>query len=185
MFRKISLLMAGLIIISAAAACSSTATTTATTTVTQSTTATVTVTNSPTAPTVTSTVTVISVAPTPTATGTPTTTAGDLSSLGSSKYEADCTFTYCHASFGPRGSSGSLNGIPADVEFGTSPLSYFGNAQNLFVFIKSFMHHPDTVSFLTDDDYVQILAFLLTQNGTLQSSDPFGLSNLASVKLNP
>jgi hypothetical protein len=75
--------------------------------------------------------------------------------------------------------------MPANVEFGKVPFSYFGNAQSLFIFAKSFMHHPDTVSFLTDNDYLQILAYLLVQNGTLKNGDLFGLSNLASVALKP
>ena len=176
MYRKLSILAAVLILIPIVAACSSGATVTVTKAVTVYSTSTV-------VPTVTSTITAITIAPAPTVTGIPTTTAGDLAAFGDSKFETNCTYTYCHASFGPNGPSGSLNGIPAEVEFAKLPLSYFGDAESLFIFIKSFMHHPDTVSFLNDDDYVQIMAFLLTQNGTLKSTDKFGLSNLSTVIL--
>jgi hypothetical protein len=75
------------------------------------------------------------------------------------------------------------SGAPANVNFSQSALTYFGTAQDMFVFIKSFMHHPDTASFLVDQDYLQIEAFLLVQNGTLKSTDMFGINNLASIKL--
>jgi len=144
------------------------------------------VTNPP--PTSSTPVATITVVPTPTLTSTATSTAlqpaGDLAMLGATKYETNCTFTYCHASFGPNGANNSpASGAPASVNFSKSALTYFGTAADLFVFIKSFMHHPDTASFLTDQDFIQIEAFLLTQNGTLTATAPFGVSNLSTIAL--
>ena len=191
MLKKLSVLMVVPLIALAFAACSTTDTTvTATVNQTQTVTNTVTtgVTSTSTTtvvlpPTSTAPVTTLTVVPPPT-TGATTTTAGDLAALGSSKYEANCTFTYCHASFGPNGANNSpASGAPANVNFSKSALTYFGTASDMFVFLKSFMHHPDTASFLTDQDFLQIEAFLLTQNGTLTSSQQFGLGNLSSIAL--
>ena len=191
MLKKLSVLMVVPLIALAFAACSTT-NTTVTATVNQTQTVTNTVTTGVTStstttvvlpPTSTAPVTTLTVVPPPT-TGATTTTAGDLALLGSSKYEANCTFTYCHASFGPNGANNSpATGAPANVNFSKSALTYFGTAADMFVFLKSFMHHPDTASFLTDQDFLQIEAFLLTQNGTLTSSQQFGLGNLSSIAL--
>jgi len=182
MFRKISLFVAILLLVSIAASCATSTTVTVTKPVTVQATSTV---NPTVTSTVTAVITAITIAPTPTATGTPSTNAGDLAALGESKYEANCTFTYCHASFGPNGASGAVNSTPAEVAFGKTALSYFGNAQALFVFVKSFMHEADTKINLTDDEYVQVLAYLLVKNGTLTNSSVFGLSNLSTVLLKP
>ncbi len=177
MYKKIALLVVALLLALTFAGCATT--TTKTVTVTQ----TADVTNTSTA---TSTViATITLAPTPTQGGTPTTTAGALAATGEGLFEANCTFTYCHASFSDPNAGGSWNAQPSPVAFGKSALSFFDDSANLFVFIKSFMHQANTKLFLTDDEYVQIIAYLLVQNGTLQQSSVFGLGNLASVKLLP
>jgi hypothetical protein len=191
MFRKFSLLVVALILVPTFAACAAktdTVTVTNMATVTQP--VTVTVTSNVTSPGVTSTATstviaTITLAPTPTVTGTPTTTAGALAATGEGLFEANCTFTYCHASFDDPNASGAFNAQPSAVAFGKSALSFFDDAGNLFVFIKSFMHQANTKLFLTDDQYAQIIAYLLVQNGTLQSSSLFGLGNMGGIKLMP
>jgi len=163
MFRKSSLFMALLLLVPVVASC---ATTPATSTVT--------VTQTP----VTTTITTVVVPnpttvlfPTPTVTSTPTSTAGQLAVLGAARYEGNCTFIYCHAGFGP----GDQPNISTPI------ISYFKNAADLFFFIKSFMHHPDTVSFLTDDEYIEVEAYLLLQNSVLNEGDLFGQGNMASI----
>jgi hypothetical protein len=180
MFRKASLFVALLVFVPLIGACSSSTTATVTATQTITTTLNSTITSTSTS---TATVTAITIAPTPTATGTPATKAGDLANFGANLYDANCTFTYCHAKFGDPTASGSLMGIPANVEFSKSAVSFFGNGDKMFVFMKSFMHHPDTASFLTDDQLVQIEAYLLTQNGDVAASAPFGLANLDTINL--
>jgi len=192
MLKKLSVLMVVPLIALAFAACSTT-NTTVTATVNQTQTVTNTVTTGVTStstttvvlpPTSTAPVTTLTVVPPPPTATTGLQPAGDLALLGSSKYEANCAFTYCHASFGPNGANNSpASGAPANVNFSKSALTYFGTATDMFVFLKSFMHHPDTASFLTDQDFLQIEAFLLTQNGTLTSSQQFGLGNLSSIAL--
>ncbi len=175
MLNKLSLVMLVPLIVLAFASCSTSTTVTKSVTVTA---------NSTVTATRTATVTAITVAPTPTATGTPTTNAADMANYGSSLYEANCAFTYCHANFGPMGANnGPASGAPAEVNFSKNALTYFGTAADLFVFMKSFMHHPDTASFMTDDQYAQVVAFLLLENGTLTATQPFGLSNLKTINL--
>jgi hypothetical protein len=176
MSKKLSLLLIASLLALTIAGCS---TTTQTVTVTQ----TSNITDTSTATSTSTLLYTITLAPTPSQTGTPTTLAGDLAATGANLYAANCAQTYCHAVAGDQAANGAFDGQPFNVSFGTSALSYFNNAANLFVFIKSFMHHPDTASFLTDDQYVQIIAYLLVQNGTLQNNSVFGLSNLASVQL--
>jgi hypothetical protein len=182
MLRKISLLMVALILVVTAASCAGTTkTVTQTKNVTVSTTIT-----SANEPVITSTKLVtLTLAPAPTITGTPTTTAGAMAAIGDGLFEANCTETYCHASYGPNGAVGSYNSIPAEQSFSKLSLSFFKDAQNLFVFTKSFMKHPGAPALLTDEQYSQIIAFVLIKNSTLQSTDIFGLGNMATIKLNP
>ncbi len=163
MFRKSSLFMAILLLVPIVASCA-----------TAPTTRTITVTQTP----ITTTITTIKVPnpttvifPTPTVTSTPTKTAGQLAAIGEARYDGNCTFTYCHAGFGP----GNQPNISTPI------ISYFKNAADLYFFMKSFMHHPDTVSFLTDDQYIEIEAYVLIQNGVLKEGDLFGAGNMASV----
>jgi hypothetical protein len=110
---------------------------------------------------------------TPTPTGPVTTTAGQLALTGAQRYVDNCTYTYCHHKFGEGG----------EEEFSQFRVSYFTDAQDMFTFTKSFMHHPDTQTYLTDDQYVEVLAYILTQNGMVDSSTHFGLGNLSTIKL--
>jgi hypothetical protein len=178
-FKKISLLVVAVTLVSLAAACAGK---TDTVTVTQP--VTVTQTSSVTSTSTSTVIATVSLAPTPAATGTPTTKAGELAALGAGLYEANCAQTYCHDSF-TNPSGGGFDAQPAAVSFSKTSLSFFDDGANLFVFIKSFMHQASTKLFLTDDQYVQIEAYLLVQNGTLKATDVFGLGNLFSVKLVP
>jgi hypothetical protein len=103
----------------------------------------------------------------------PGTTAGDLAAMGMVKYNGSCAQTYCHDTFGQGG----------EDQFNAQKLSYFTDAQDMLNFITSLMHQQDTTLNLTQEDYVNILAYILVQNGTLKESDPFGMGNLKSVKL--
>jgi hypothetical protein len=191
MLKKLSVFMVVPVLALAFAACSTATTTTATVTKTSTaantvtTGSTVTVTQTGTViPTTTTPITTIVVVPPPTTTTGGLQAAGDLAALGATKYESNCTFTYCHASFGPMGANNSpASGALASVNFSQGALTYFGTAADLFVFIKSYMHHPDTASFLADQDYLQIEAFLLTQNGTLTASQQISVGNLSTITL--
>ena len=179
MLKKLSLLLVVALVAAAFASCTTTTTDTATVTQTQTVTntAVVTQTNIP---------TTITIVPPPSTTTTALQAAGDLAAFGEGGYNTNCTNIYCHAAYGVGGANNSpINGLPGEVYFSKSALSYWGNASNMFVFVKSFMHHPDTASFLTDQDYVQILAYILTQNGTLKSTDMFGINNLSTTLLKP
>jgi hypothetical protein len=107
-----------------------------------------------------------------TPTATPAGTAGQLSAAGAARYEASCTQTYCHAKFGEGG----------EDDFSQFRLSYFTDAGDMFNFTKSFMHTPETNLFLTDQQYLEVIAFLLLQNKTVQENTPFSLSSLSAVK---
>ena len=180
MFKKLSILMVVPLLALTFAACSTTKTVTST--INQTKTVTSTITQLP--PVSTVIVTTIVVATPPATTTTGLQPAGDLANLGASKYDANCTFTYCHANVGDSSASNSpASGAPFAVNFSKSALTYFGTAADMFVFLKSFMHHPDTASFLTDDDLIQIEAFILTQNGTLTASQQFGAGNLSTIAL--
>ena len=189
MFKKLLLLVVALILVPIFASCTTTNTVTVTNTatVTKPVTTTVTsnVTSSVTATATSTVIATVTLAPTPTVTGTPTTTAGALAATGEGLFNANCTFTYCHASFSDPSAGGAYNAQPSSVAFGKSALSFFDDAGNLFVFLKSFMHQANTKLFLTDDQYAQVIAYLLVQNGTLQSNSVFGLSNMGTVKLMP
>ena len=176
MLKKLSILLVVALLALTFAACSSTKTVTQTKTVTS------TITQLP--PTSASPVVTITVAAPPATTTTGLQPAGDLANLGASKYDANCTFTYCHANVGDSSANNSpASGAPFAVNFSKSALTYFGTASDMFVFMKSFMHHPDTASFLTDQDFLQIEAFILTQNGTLTAAQQFGLGNLSTIAL--
>lgn len=110
---------------------------------------------------------------TSTSTGPVSTTAGQLALTGAQRYVDNCIYTYCHHKFGEGG----------EEEFSQFRVSYFTDAQDMFTFTKSFMHHPDTQTNLTDEQYVEVLAYILTQNGMVESSAPFGLGNLPTINL--
>ena len=190
MLKKLSILMVVPLLALTFAACSTTKTVTATVNQTKTVTnivsvgvtSTSTITELPPASTVLVTTIVVATPPATTTTGLQP--AGDLANLGASKYDSACTFTYCHANVGDSGANNSpASGAPFNVNFSKSALTYFGTAADMFVFMKSFMHHPDTASFLTDDDLIQIEAFILTQNGTLTASQQFGAGNLSTIAL--
>lgn len=120
----------------------------------------------------------------PTITSVTNTTAGQLFLEGQALYNANCTFTYCHGQFGAGGTSNEAS-VAAEIEFDQQNLNFFGNAQNLLTFIQGAMHQQNTALFLTNDEYAQILAYILTENGTLTSSSLISASNLSTITLPP
>jgi hypothetical protein len=50
-------------------------------------------------------------------------------------------------------------------------------------FIRFFMHHPDTKQELTDEQYLHVLAYILTQNGTVTANTDFGMADLPNISL--
>jgi hypothetical protein len=119
----------------------------------------------------------------PTITSATNTTAGQLFLEGEALYNANCTFTYCHGQYGAGGTAVSEASVPAEIEFDQQNLSVFGNAGNLLTFVEGAMHEQNTALFLTNDEYAQIFAYILTQNGTLTSSSPISASNLSTIIL--
>jgi hypothetical protein len=107
------------------------------------------------------------------------TTAGELASFGGTLYDKTCILaTDCHAKFGEGG----------EEEFSAPNLSQYGNAETVFGLISSIMHlaigdYQEDAP--TVEEYLQILAYLLVQNETVQPSDPFDRSSLPDVLLAP
>jgi hypothetical protein len=192
MFRKSCLFLAILMLVPVVAACASNTTTTATypgntVTVPGSTVTSPAITVTITSPqnTVTAIYTVggtVSGGNPPTITNVTNTTAGQLFLEGEALYNANCTFTYCHAQYGVGGTSNEAS-EPAEIEFDQQNLSVFGNAGNLLTFVEGAMHEQNTALFLTNDEYAQIFAYILTQNGTLTSSSLISASNLSTIIL--
>lgn len=105
---------------------------------------------------------------------TTTPTAVELAISGKILYNKTCTYTDCHAKF--------IEGS----EFSGSNMSQFANAEIVFNIISDIMHlgigdmQEDAPS---DDEYLQILAFLLIQGDYIQPEDQFGRTNLSNILL--
>jgi hypothetical protein len=113
---------------------------------------------------------------TTTTTTTTTPTAGELAISGKTLYNKNCIFTDCHARF----SEGS--------EFSGPDFNQFANAELAFNVISNIMHlgigdmEEDAPS---DEEYLQVLAFLLIEDGFIQPEDLLVRSNLTNVLLAP
>jgi len=102
-----------------------------------------------------------------------TTTAGELAALGGTIYSNTCVMTYCHEPWEGDG----------EAEFTATSWDYFGNAQAYFDFVKRFMPGEAPGS-LSDEQYLQSIAYILVELGKIQSADSFGIGNLGSISLN-
>ncbi len=109
------------------------------------------------------------------ATISPTTTAAELASFGGTLYDKTCTLTAdCHSRFGQGG----------ETEFEIANLTKYGNAETIFGIISSIMHleigdYQEDAP--TQEEYLQILAYLLVQNGAIQPDDMFGRNILPNL----
>jgi hypothetical protein len=102
-----------------------------------------------------------------------TTTAGELAILGGSVYSNTCVLTYCHEPWDADGKA----------EFAATSWEYFGDAQGYFDFVKRFMPGEAPGS-LSDEQYLQAIAFILVELDKVQAADLFGIGNLGSISLN-
>jgi hypothetical protein len=103
-------------------------------------------------------------------------TAGEVAILGKTLYNKSCTFTDCHARFIEGSESSGLN------------ISQFANAEVVFNIISSLMHlgiSDMEEEAPSEEEYLQVLAFLLIQDDFIQAEDSFGRSNLPDVLLAP
>jgi len=113
--------------------------------------------------------------PTTTTTGPPP-TAGEMAISGKILYNQNCTYPDCHTGF--------IEG----AEFNGPNMSQFANAELVFNIISDIMHlgisdmENETPS---DEEYLQILAFLLIQDDYIQLEDQFGRANLSHILLAP
>jgi hypothetical protein len=103
----------------------------------------------------------------------PTTTAGELADFGGGIYDRQCVGVYCHTEW----DSGGKGYFTPDV------LIYFGNAEKLYNFSSNFMHGGEPAEVISDEQYLQVIAFLLLENNIVQPDDLLGESNLASIML--
>jgi len=107
-------------------------------------------------------------------TAAPTTTAGQLAIDGEGLYNRNCTFAECHANFGAGG----------EIEFTKANLAQYGNAETVFGIMSSIMHlnigdYEEDAP--TQEEYLQILAYLLVQSGIVQSGDELGRNSLPGI----
>ncbi|MBN1368781.1 MAG: hypothetical protein JW954_00915 [Dehalococcoidaceae bacterium] len=130
-----------------------TATTTATNTITATQTVTVTSTAVPTVP-------------------APTETAGALAVLGGQIYSLQCDVDYCHEGWDAGG----------EEEFAGYNYSVYKTAKGFFDFVKLYMPNSFPGS-ITDEEYVQVSAFVLTELNKVPSDALFGLGNLSTFEL--
>ena len=121
------------------------------------------------------TTTITPTLPTTTTTGPPP-TAGELAVSGKILYNKTCTYPDCHAAF----TEGS--------NFNGPNMSQFANAGLVFNVISDIMHlgigdmQEDAPS---DEEYLQILAFLLLQGDYVQAGDQLNRDNLTGILLAP
>ena len=152
------------------------------------TTSTITTTTTPppattTAPTVTVTITTtppITTMPPTTVPPTtiPTVTAGELAYYGEDWYDKSCTYPDCHSKYG----------AGAETEFSASNLARYGIAETVFGIVSNIMHLR--IEGLQEDapnqeNYLEILAYMLVQNGVVQPESLFGRSSLTFVRITP
>jgi cytochrome c oxidase subunit 2 len=113
----------------------------------------------------------------PVTTATPTTTAsytsGQLALFGQGFFSISCA--RCHGSSGQGGSAPALTGQG-------NGLSKYGTAQGLLSFMSTAMP-LDAPGSLAHEQYIDLLSFILVQDGFMQSGTPFVESNMASIAL--
>jgi len=102
----------------------------------------------------------------------PTQTAGALAALGGQVYSTQCDVDYCHESWDAGG----------EEEFAGYNYSVYKTAKGFFEFVKLYMPNSFPGS-ITDEEYVQVSAFVLTELNKVPSDALFGLGNLASFDL--
>jgi hypothetical protein len=102
--------------------------------------------------------------------------AGELAASGEALYNTICTFPDCHAQWVEGGKD----------EFAAERIGPFANAGRLFNLIENIMH-LNILDYVEDvphqDDYLQILALILVENGIIQSSDSVVLDDLGSITI--
>lgn len=119
--------------------------------------------------TTTQTVTVTATATPPPA---PTQTAGALAALGGQVYSTQCDVDYCHESWDAGGKE----------EFAGYNYSVYKTAKGFFEFVKLYMPNSFPGS-ITDEEYVQVSAFVLTTLDKIPAGSLFGLGNLDTFDL--
>lgn len=178
-----SLITALLITVILVVSCGSTQSTTTTPTSTQPTTTTAATQTTPASTTPVTTITtpplttttITPTLPTTTTTGPPP-IAGELAVPGKILYSKTCTYPDCHAEF----TEGS--------DFKGPDIGQFANAGLVFNIISDIMHlgigdmQEDAP---TDEEYLQILAFLLIQGDYIQAGDQLNRGNLTGILLAP
>jgi cytochrome c5 len=108
----------------------------------------------------------------------PTVKAGALAALGERVYETNCDVDYCHAAWTETKGSGT----GGKAYFAVRNLAIFKTAQGYFTFIKYYMpnNFPGSVS---DEQLLQVTAFMLTELGKVSPDALFGLGNLDTFTL--
>ena len=106
----------------------------------------------------------------------PTIIAGELAASGETLYNNICTYPVCHAKWGEGGKD----------EFTAEKLNPFSNAGRVFNLIRNIMHlnildYQEEVP--SQDDYLQILGFMLVQSDIIQSNDLVVLEDLANIPI--
>jgi mono/diheme cytochrome c family protein len=111
---------------------------------------------------------------TPPPSATPTvTTAGQLADMGKTVFTTNCA--RCHGNQG--------QGITGPTLIGSgNTLDKYGTAQGLLNFIKSSMplNAPGNLS---QQDYLNVLGYLLVQNNYVSSASALNASNLGTINL--
>jgi mono/diheme cytochrome c family protein len=104
---------------------------------------------------------------------TTTSTAGQLAGPGQSVYTSSCA--KCHGATGQGGSAPALTGQGAS-------LGKYNTAQALLNFMSAAMP-LDAPGSLTRQQYIELLSFILVQDGYMQSNAIFDEGKLASITL--
>ena len=100
-------------------------------------------------------------------------TAGQLAADGRQVFALQCYVDYCHGPWA----------AVASQEFAEFNYAKYQTAQGLFDFIKYYMpnNFPGSIS---DEEYLQVEAFILTELEMIPDDALFGLGNLDSFELN-
>lgn len=108
----------------------------------------------------------------------PTKKAGELAVLGAKVYSNNCDVDYCHAAW----TDPAASGTGGKAYFAVRNLSIFKTAQGFYTFIKYYMpnNFPGSIS---DEELLQVSAFMLTELGKVSPDAVFGLGNLDSFTI--